>query len=233
MGYNSTLPIAKISNCDVLSCAHTGFESNDISTWGVLTTNQVPDAYTGVLSCKVLRNSIGPVKVITPSTNYQNKKILVSCWVKTTGTFGAGKGTLKIFPVLNSTSTSPLYPTNTAANKTITFGNTANKWTYVEIIIDLKAIHATTGTTPLILRTLVQNTDATNDLLVDDIRIVPVDARMQTYTYNPVFGMTSTTDSNNQSIFYEYDDLGRLKLVRDVDKNILKKTEYQYQQIQN
>ncbi|MBP7222205.1 MAG: InlB B-repeat-containing protein, partial [Sedimentibacter sp.] len=63
---------------------------------------------------------------------------------------------------------------------------------------------------------------------VDDIRLCPSDAQMETYTYDPLVGMTSSTDANGVTTFYEYDGLGRLSMVRDHEGNILKKHEYHY-----
>ncbi|MCK4664886.1 MAG: hypothetical protein KAT68_18590 [Bacteroidales bacterium] len=62
---------------------------------------------------------------------------------------------------------------------------------------------------------------------IDELRFYPADANMATYTYN-INGIKSKTDINNISIFYEYDDFGRLTIVRDQDGNILKKTEFVY-----
>lgn len=53
-------------------------------------------------------------------------------------------------------------------------------------------------------------------------------ASVTTYTYLPLVGKTSTTDPNNISEYYEYDDLGRLKLVRDHHLNIVKQFTYNY-----
>lgn len=54
-------------------------------------------------------------------------------------------------------------------------------------------------------------------------------APVTTYTYTPLVGMTSSTDPTGKTTFYEYDGLGRLKLLRGQNGMILKQYEYQYQ----
>lgn len=49
-----------------------------------------------------------------------------------------------------------------------------------------------------------------------------------TYTYKPLVGISSETDPNGKSIYYEYDKLGRLMYVRDNDNNIIKSYDYNY-----
>jgi YD repeat-containing protein len=55
-------------------------------------------------------------------------------------------------------------------------------------------------------------------------------AQVATYTFAPLTGITSKTDTNNNTEYYEYDKLGRLTLIRDFNMHILKEFKYQYAQ---
>lgn len=96
-------------------------------------------------------------------------------------------------------------------------GAQRNGWEYVEIIV--------TGNNSKI--TIQGN------FTIDELRLCPLNARMTTYTYKDGVGISSECNENNQITFYEYDEFNRLKLIRDQDKNIIKKNEYKYQHIQN
>ena len=61
---------------------------------------------------------------------------------------------------------------------------------------------------------------------IDEIRICPQDAQMTTYTYLPGIGITSQTDVNGNTTYYEYDSLGRLVTIKDNERHLLKKYEY-------
>lgn len=61
---------------------------------------------------------------------------------------------------------------------------------------------------------------------IDELRLYPANAQMSTYTYTPLIGVTSQTDLNNKVTYYEYDAFGRLKLIRDINKNIIKTFSY-------
>jgi YD repeat-containing protein len=96
-------------------------------------------------------------------------------------------------------------------------GKTINGWSYYE--------HRVTG---------LQYYSITGTGIIDEVRLLPVNAQMVTLTYKPQIGITAQTDVNNIPSFYSYDDFGRLSSVTDENKNILKKYCYNYTgQIEN
>jgi hypothetical protein len=65
---------------------------------------------------------------------------------------------------------------------------------------------------------------------IQELRLYPVNAQITTYTYTPLIGITSQCDASNKIIYYEYDGFGRLKLIRDENKNVVQQFDYKYQQ---
>ncbi len=87
----------------------------------------------------------------------------------------------------------------------------ANGWTYHEKIVSGASSVTISGTGH-----------------IDELRLYPVNAQMSTYTYDPLRGVTSMGSPNNLFTHYEYDEHGRLSVVRDQDGNILKVNQYAY-----
>jgi YD repeat-containing protein len=71
-------------------------------------------------------------------------------------------------------------------------------------------------------------TNAVNGF-IDEIRVYPRGARMTTYVYEPLVGITSVTDPNNVTQYFEYDVFGHLSCKRNEQKNIIQCYDYQYQ----
>jgi hypothetical protein len=66
-------------------------------------------------------------------------------------------------------------------------------------------------------------------VLVDELRLHPKDAFMETYTYEPLVGITSHTDQRHYTSYYEYDGMGRLATIRNRNKEIMEHYAYTYQ----
>jgi hypothetical protein len=63
--------------------------------------------------------------------------------------------------------------------------------------------------------------------IIDELRLYPENASMTTKT-NTFWGPSSETDINNMSAFVEYDDFGRVKYLKDFNKDIIKANEYNF-----
>jgi hypothetical protein len=66
---------------------------------------------------------------------------------------------------------------------------------------------------------------ATGQAIIDEVRLYPSASYMESNTYNPLFGVTSTTDARGTLKFSEFDKLGRMSIIRDQDGNIISKTQ--------
>lgn len=91
-------------------------------------------------------------------------------------------------------------------------GRSVNGWTYYEHNIASTAGQVTVS----------------GSGLIDELRLYPKGAFMSTYSYIPLIGIKNQCDANNSISYYEYDGMGRLVIVRDQDKNVIKKVCYNY-----
>jgi len=90
-------------------------------------------------------------------------------------------------------------------------GRSTNGWTYFE--------HKISG---------VSQVNITGSGLIDELRLYPAGALMTSMTYEPLAGITSQCDPNNRITYYEYDELKRLLVIRDMDRKVVKKLCYNY-----
>ncbi len=61
---------------------------------------------------------------------------------------------------------------------------------------------------------------------IDEVRLHPLDARIETCTYKPGVGVSSQTDHNGITSYYEYDNLGRQRKILDNDRKVVQEFEY-------
>ncbi len=91
-------------------------------------------------------------------------------------------------------------------------------------------VEAALGTTNI---NLLKGNTLTDQQVRDKIAILRnhssmTNAMVTGYTYDPLIGMTSQTDPNGITTYYEYDDFGRLKHIKDSEGDIVKNYAYNY-----
>jgi hypothetical protein len=97
-----------------------------------------------------------------------------------------------------------------AGSTIVTSGPVVNGFTYYEF--DIAAVSS--------------SITVSGNVNIDELRLYPQKARMRTVTYDPLVGKTSECDENNRITYYEYDNLGRLRFIKDEKRDIIKMYEY-------
>ena len=64
---------------------------------------------------------------------------------------------------------------------------------------------------------------------IDELRLYPTTAQMNSYTYTPLVGLASKCDTKNDITYFIYDNVGRLIQILDQNQNIIKQVQYNYQ----
>lgn len=141
----------------------------------------------------------GPVRTFLPAG--QQRTYVFSCWVKTQSTFNPEQGTAQWTIEVVTADTANLL----IATLTLPITDTANKWTYLQQVIDLPSLrqHAQPdpipSTTPLSLQISASNQNSARYVLVDNLRFSPVDSLFYATVYDPDrWLVTATLDNNSQ-----------------------------------
>ncbi len=215
-GYDKAYPIAEVKGAPVNEVYHVNFEeTTDYPTPGVVKDGSM--YHTGRYSGKISNSGSGEVTYHS-NTWLQvqlngEKKFRYSGWVYSDGP------SAELFLFMKQTGETGYYTKVHSVGTSVT-----GSWVFVQGETDVPA-----NITSLNLR--LDNNGAANggqNVWFDDLRIYPVDAQMSTYTYDPLVGMTSSSDAKDMATYYEYDAFGRLGMVKDKDRNILKSFCYNY-----
>ncbi len=149
-----------------------------------------------------------------PDLAGQQRQYVLSCWVRTETGFGASKGQLIIYSKQDSDIDHSVYPTSVpAAYVAINISDTQGQWQYLEAYLDLKSVRASgsvADNTLLRLRCYPVNNDDTHYLLLDDLRLSPVDAPFSATVYDPDYDLvTATLGANGETMRSVYDNFQR------------------------
>ncbi|HWK02988.1 MAG TPA: PA14 domain-containing protein [Puia sp.] len=140
--------------------------------------------------------------VLPSFTPFAGKKMLVSAWVKEENTC-----TCQAYSRNHILINFSLSGAGTSAISLTPSGNMIEGWQRFETVVNIPS-NATAMTLTL------QASDSSTTYF-DDIRLLPFNAEMKSYVYNPVnLRLMAELDENNYATFYEYDDDGTLIRVK-------------------
>ncbi len=122
---------------------------------------------------------------------------------------GLTSGTIYIVSYWSRNGSSSSY--SVSGSSSVKEGKTVNGWTYYE--------HSVTGVTTVTV---------SGSNYIDELRIYPKAGEMVSFCYEELLGVTTQCDVANHINYYEYYGPEKLRLVRDQDKNIVKKICYNY-----
>lgn len=202
--YNKEYITATAHNAPERNIAFSGFETPETGNWTYQQTGVVNQSITGKKAFDLqLGGTISKqnIGVMDGHPGLFSGNFIVSYWKKI-----GSSGTVN---VTGSGTANISYKTG----NTITGTNASGQWIYCE--------HRIIGTSFV---------EISGNAVIDELRLYPVDAQMETYNYNPLVGIISKSDASGLITFYEYDALGRLSLIRDQYGKIIKKYEYRIQQ---
>jgi hypothetical protein len=198
--YGQRVVTAEVVNASLPNTGYTSFETLEYGNWNYDNSMIVSDDYATGKQCFRFPSS----GTWITKTLTLSKPYILSFWSK--------NGTP--FVIINHTTTT-LTP-----DKVIPHPNTG--WTYYEYTV--------VGPCDLSVDNTSIHINNPQPFYLDELRVYPKDARMTTTSYDLKVGKITECDANNRIIYFEYDALGRLRIVRDENKNVIKTYEYNFKQ---
>lgn len=213
-GYGEQYPIAEVKNSALNEFYLQNFEEPELGL--DFEANVFYDnsrSHTGKYSGRIINSN--STEMVSHSSKRLNislaapKKFTFSGWVYSNGP------TVQLFLFMMKAGETGYNTYNDHMLTAVT-----NKWVYMK-----KEFLVPADVTQMFLR-LDNNSAGT--VWFDDLRIQPSDATMNSYTYEPMVGMTSAIDDSGKTVYYEYDAFLRLMSIRDQNWDIIKKYDYHY-----
>jgi hypothetical protein len=201
--YSGQLQVATVGNASYNDIGHTSFEAEGSKSGAKVNAAAIvsSDARTGNNSFNLSDPSNSSNGYFSFSGFNSTLSYIVSFWSK------SGSACLT-----GSRSGSTVFSSCQGASGWKQ-GETVNGWTYYEVQINNMDAVSASGTG-----------------LLDEFRIYPIGAQMKTATYSPLVGKTSECGFDGKVIYYQYDELGRVRYILDDQKNIVRLYDYNYKQ---
>lgn len=213
-GYDKNLVIAEAKNAKYEEIFYDNFEYSTGSAWtGTGFSYAIDKKKTGKRSGKIENTSTS--EVIIHSTKWLNvafpapKKFTYSGWVF------SSSPSAQIYLFMKREGESGYYTYVDNVQTT-----TTGKWVYLEKEYEVPA--------DVVKMNIRLDNNGNGNVWFDDIRLYPSDSQISTFTHEPLVGISSVTDTNGSTTFYEYDWLGRLITVKDKDGNIIEHYQYNF-----
>jgi hypothetical protein len=201
LGCNNTVSVLDIANARYDQVAFADFEPGQPSATCLSGGPTInTDSWSGQYCTQ-----LSSIAYVSQSTVVRGngKNYRVSCWAKA------------------SASTSISVVINGATSATLSYGPTLNTWQYMEATIDMSAIAVGTN--------FGFKLTAAGNINIDNLVFYPESAMVTAHAYDPLNGKTGDLDSRGVSAFVDYDALGRVHYVRNMDKDITQIKDYHYQ----
>ena len=212
-GYRNSYPLAEVLNAKSNEIFFNSFEEG--GAWdNNLTAYDNAKSHSGFLSGRIDKSTAG--EQVSFSTKWLAVNFTAATKFKYSGWVYSNGPSAQIFLYMKRAGETGSYTYTDQVTTTVT-----SKWVYIE-----KEFTVPADVTQMTLR--IDNNGG-GTVWFDDLRLHPSAAKMSSFTYGLLRGIKSQTDMNNYNTYYEYDDYGRLNLIKDFNGNILKTFNYQYQ----
>ncbi|PWG77990.1 hypothetical protein [Pararcticibacter amylolyticus] len=212
-GYDDLYPIAEVRNASVSEFYFADFEGNS-GFDGYLEGDYIR-SHTGLFSGRISNDGSG--KKNSSSNTWLETKTLKTRTIRYSGWVFSTGPTAEIALLMRRAGETNSY---SYVDTVILSAGQLNKWVLLQKEIEV----------PLdVSQVCIQlSNNSEGSVWFDDIRLYPANAQMSTYTYKPLVGVKSRTNDVGQTVYYEYDNYQRLRLIQDQNRKVLKEYQYRY-----
>lgn len=202
-GHKGRLPIVAIANASAEEVVFSSFETTTGHEFETMGLKDHLNVRTGDYAFSLNQLSSPLSATVKKATG---DYALFSTWINATA---SGTLTIDLKPDISSVA---------IVTKDVNYVNTNGEWIYVEHKF-------LTAGLPTNFYIEVSSSEIQH-VVLDDMAFYPSQADLVSSTYDQINGQTSVTNANGITTYYDYDNLGRVKYIRDQDRNIVQTKAY-------